>query len=175
MNLTSPGRAGYFLYLRLSLSPLANTSPTKNVDKKCGGRMGHTSNELTPKYTMERLRAGLHYRPWSRTMERGLFSWSECMVQLPWSDFLKKCFESLGPLVRCKLNVDQEEWPCTKKWMCWFFLFGYMLKKCRTFGKEIKIKVNQVWSFSWLHFLLNVSQMWLANLLTTLFTQKWLI
>ena len=58
------------------------------------------------------LRAGLHHRPWSRTMEDGLFPWSDLMVQLSWSSFLNKAF---GSLIRCKLNVDQEEWPCTKK------------------------------------------------------------
>jgi hypothetical protein len=33
------------------------------------------------------LRAGLHHGPWSRTMEHGLFPWSNLMVQLPWSQF----------------------------------------------------------------------------------------
>ena len=35
------------------------------------------------------LRAGLHHGPWSRIMQDGLFPWSDLMVQLPWSDFLK--------------------------------------------------------------------------------------
>ena len=38
----------------------------------------------------------------------------------------KSIYKAFGPLTRCKLNVDQEEWPCTKKWMCWFF-FIYAL------------------------------------------------
>ena len=38
---------------------------------------------------------------------------SHVMVFLP--------YKACGPLTSCKVNVDQEEWPCTKKWMCWFF------------------------------------------------------
>ena len=53
------------------------------------------------------LRARLHNGPWSRTMEDGIF---------PWSNFLKKSIcKAFGTLTRCKLSVDQEEWPCTKK------------------------------------------------------------
>ena len=79
---------------------------------------------------LARLRAGLHYGPWSRTMEVGLFQWSEFMVQLLWFNSLKKInFKSLGSLTRCKSNLDQEEWPCTKKWMCWFFYNKYIPKK----------------------------------------------
>ena len=49
--------------------------------------------------------------PWSQTMEGGLFPWSDLMVQLLWFDFLKNQFTKLLG----KPNVDQEEWPCTKK------------------------------------------------------------
>ena len=50
------------------------------------------------------------------------------MVQLPWSDFKRiRIYKVFGPLIRCKLNVNQKEWPGTKKWMCWFlFFFQYM-------------------------------------------------
>ena len=48
-------------------------------------------------------------------------------------------FESFGPLTRCKPNVDQEQWPCTKKWMCWFF-FKHDLKGY--FPKEKNIKFD---------------------------------
>ena len=51
-------------------------------------------------------RAGFHHGPWSRTMEDGPFQWSEFMVRLLEKKF---SFESLGPLTRCKPNVDQEE------------------------------------------------------------------
>ena len=30
-------------------------------------------------------------------------------------------YEAFGPLTRCKLYVDQEEWPCTKKRTWWVF------------------------------------------------------
>ena len=58
-----------------------------------------------------------HHGPWSQTMEDRPFP----MVQLPWSSFLIKsiCW-AFGLLARCKPNVDQEGWPCIKKWMCWF-------------------------------------------------------
>jgi hypothetical protein len=38
----------------------------------------------------------------------------------------KWILKAFGPLTRCKLNVCHEKWPCTKKWMCWFF--WYMIK-----------------------------------------------
>ena len=42
--------------------------------------------------------------------------------------FLKKpIYKAFGPLTTCKPNVDQEEWPCIKKWMCW--IFKYMSRK----------------------------------------------
>ena len=112
----------------------------------------------------------LHYGPWSRTMEDGLFQWSEFMVQLPWSDFLKKKFGKPWALSGCKLSADEEEWPCTKKWMWCFF---------NTCSKRKDLKKIQARPFSCfllgftcLHFLLNVSKMWLANLLTTIFTKQ---
>ena len=61
---------------------------------------------LGPVYTMDH-EAG--------PQKDGLFHWSEFMVQLPWFEFLKKGFESLRPLARCKPNLDQEERPCTKE------------------------------------------------------------
>ena len=74
------------------------------------------------------LRAGLHHGPWSRTMEDGPCPWSDFMIQLPWSNFFKIIYKAFGSFTRCKWNMDQEEWPCTKKWMCWFF-FKLMFKK----------------------------------------------
>ena len=35
-------------------------------------------------------RGGLHYGPWSQTIEDGLCEWSEFMVRISWSDFIKK-------------------------------------------------------------------------------------
>ena len=120
-----------------------------------------TGSSVTP-LTMI-FRAGLHYGSWSRTMEEGLFRRFEFMVRLPWFHFFKKTgFESLGSHTRCKLNVDQEESPCAKKWMCWCFL-----NVCpkRTFSCLFL-------GFIYLRFLLSVSKMWLAKLYTTIFTKK---
>ena len=58
----------------------------------------------------------------------GLFPWVDLMVKLPWSNFFKiSIYRAFGPLTSCKPNVDQEEWPCTKKWLCLFF--EYMPEK----------------------------------------------
>ena len=45
---------------------------------------------------------------------RWSFQWSKFIY-----DFLKK--QILIQFTRCKLYLVREEWPCTKKWMCWFF------------------------------------------------------
>jgi hypothetical protein len=89
------------------------------------------------------------------------------------SDFLKHWFtKPLGALTGCKPNVDQEERPCTKKWMCWFCylesLKNALLKK--------QFKFDHCLVFSWVSlvftFCLNVLQMWLANFLTTKLPKK---
>ena len=37
--------------------------------------------------------------------------------------FLKSAFlKPLGPLTRCKPNVNQDKWPCTKMWMSWKYM-----------------------------------------------------
>ena len=55
------------------------------------------------------------------TMEDGLFPWSDFMIQTSMVLFLKESsYKACGPLTRCKPNVDQEEWPCTKKWIHFF-------------------------------------------------------
>jgi hypothetical protein len=91
------------------------------------------------------------FTPWtiSLTMEKWHFSMVWYMVQLPWSGILRKNnVESLWAFNRCKPNVDQEEWPCTKKWMCWSFC-----NICPTRAiLNIKIKSNQSWPFPCPHF-----------------------
>ena len=58
-------------------------------------------------------RVGLHHGPRSRTMGDGSFSRFQ---------FNKiSIYKAFGSLNGCKLNVDEEEWPCTKMWMCWVF------------------------------------------------------
>jgi len=49
--------------------------------------------------------------PWKMAFFNDLSSWSN--FHGPTS--FKVSFKSLGPLTMCKLNVDREEWPCTKK------------------------------------------------------------
>ena len=68
------------------------------------------------------------FTPWW-LMKPGHGRWPFSMVR-----FLKKtwCTKPLGPFTRCKPNVDQEEWPCTKMWTCW--CVSYMPKK-GSFGK----------------------------------------
>ena len=45
---------------------------------------------------LRNLRAGLHHGPWSRTMEDGLFSWSDFMVWILKNPFTKPLGPSLG-------------------------------------------------------------------------------
>ena len=52
-------------------------------------------------------------------MDREVESWNMAFSMVR---FLKKSiYAAFGPLISCKLNLDQEEWPRTKKWLCWFF------------------------------------------------------
>ena len=86
------------------------------------------------------------FTPWTMTSGRG--RWLFFMVRLPWSNLdglisLKKSiYKVFGSLTRCKPQVDQEEWPCTKKWMCWFC---FNICPNRTYSK--KIEKLQVWPF----------------------------
>jgi hypothetical protein len=80
---------------------------------------------------------------------------------------LKISFESLGPLTRCKLNVEQEEWHAPKSECVGFF--KYMPKK-DNFEKHSSLTILlSYFGFTCIHFLLNVSKRWLANLITTIF------
>ena len=91
--------------------------------------------------------------PWKRAFFNGLSSWS---------DFLKKLvLKALGP----SLGVNR----------MWTKKNDHAPK--RTFLKKIQICPFSclLLGFNCLHFLLNVSKMWLANLLTTIFTKKWAI
>ena len=64
------------------------------------------------------------FTPWIMTSGHG--RWLFSMVRLPWSNFhdlisfTKSVYKVFGSLTRCKPQVNQEEWPCTKKWVCWF-------------------------------------------------------
>jgi hypothetical protein len=64
---------------------------------------------LEPVYTMDH-----EVGPWKMAFFHG----PTFMVQ-----FLKKSvYKVFWAPSRCKSNVDREEWPCTKKGTCWFFL-----------------------------------------------------
>ena len=73
---------------------------------------------LGPVYTMDR-----EAKPCKMAFS---MIWLHGPTSMVW--FLSKSYyKAFGPFIRCRLNVDQEVWPCTKKWMCWFF--KYMPKK----------------------------------------------
>ena len=57
--------------------------------------------------------------------------------------FKKSTYKAFGPLNQI---LDQEEWPCTKKWMSWIFWYG---SKKGSLGKKIEFDHSLV--FSWLH------------------------
>ena len=117
------------------------------------------------------LRVGLHNGSWSWTMEDGLFQWSSLMVNLLCSDFLKNQFtKPLSPSLGVNQMWTKKNDHAPKSEGVDFF---------NTCPKRAVLKKIQVWPFSCLflgftclHFLLNVSKMWLANLLTTIFTKK---
>ena len=69
---------------------------------------------ISPQMDFFRLRASLHQGPWSRPMKDGLFPWSNFMIQLSWSDFLKKSiYIAFGAKCKpnelhfCNLNLTQ--------------------------------------------------------------------
>ena len=75
--------------------------------------------------------------PWSFPMSKGLVSWSKFMVTITWSNSLKiYILKAFGPLTRCKPNMDQGKWPCTKKWL--FQFLQYMSPKAN-FGNFLYV------------------------------------
>ena len=65
------------------------------------------------------------FTPWTIKLDHGRWPfsmvWFDGLTSMVW--FLTKInYKAFGPLTWCKPHVDQEEWPCIKKWMCWFFL-----------------------------------------------------
>ena len=99
-----------------------------------------------------------HFTPW--TIKSDHVAWPFPVVQLPWSSFLtKSIYKAFGPLARCKPNVNQEEWPCTKKWMRWFCLIHVPKRRvwkkvhvgplcCPLFPKRFPLKI-QCNNISW--------------------------
>ena len=111
------------------------------------------------------LKGSLHPGPQSCSMSNGHFLWSHFHCQF----YEKYNYKAFGPLTRCKQDVNQVKWPCTKKWTCSFFLIyapkGIFFWPCCIFSpfssfsplnyingcqkKNIKIKqflkVNYIW------------------------------
>ena len=111
---------------------------------------------------------------WTMKLDRGRWPSSMVwlMVQLPWYDFLKKQqhTKSLGSLLGVN-RMWTKKYDHAPKSECANFLI-YMPKK-GSFEKKFKFHHSPL--FSWttcLHFLLNVSKLWLANILTTIFTKN---
>jgi len=104
--------------------------------------------------------------PWKMVFLNGPSSWSNFHV----STSLNISFQILGPHTRCKPNVDQEEWTCINRWMWWFV--GHHAQKGQL-RETFKFDRSSVFFGASLifHFLLNVSKMWLANLLKTIFRE----
>ena len=93
------------------------------------------------------LRAGLHHGPWSRIMEDDLSPWSDSMIQLSWSDFLKNKFiKPLGP----SLSVNQmwiKKNDHAPKSACVDFCFFYICPKMPFLKK--KFKFDHSLAFYW--------------------------
>ena len=94
------------------------------------------------------LRANLHHLPWSWNMEGGMFSWSNLMVQISWSDPLKKSiYKAFGPLTRCNSMWTKRNDQASKGECVGFLNISPKLAIFR--------KPNQVWPFSCLHLILS--------------------
>ena len=118
-----------------------------------------------------RVRTGLHQVPWSQTIEVGLISWADFMVQFAWSHFLINQFtKPLG----LSLGVNQmwtKKNDHAPKSEC-YDLFNICPKRAFLKKNSSLIILLSFLGFTCIHFLLNVSKMWLKNLLTIIFLLK---
>ena len=125
-----------------------------------------------------KLRASLHY---TMKLDHGRWHFSMLLVHGPTS-MVRLLQNLVWKPWALKLNVDQEEWPCTKKRLCGFF-FNTCLKRADLKNlkeiqkyKNTEIKFAHFVVFLWASLvftsLLNVSKMWLENLLTTTLKKK---
>jgi hypothetical protein len=121
------------------------------------------------------IRGSLYHRPWTRPTEDALFRGTSSWSTFHGPSSKKMIYKAVGPLIRCNLNrmwtkrIDH----ATRSGCADF----YNISPKRAILGKIK-----VWPFSCLllgftcfHFLLNLSKMWLENLLTTISTKKWAI
>ena len=93
------------------------------------------------------LRAGLHHVAWSRTMVDGLFLWSDLMVQLPWSHFIKNHFTKFLGLSVGEIECGPRGMRMHQKVNVLIF-FWYISRKGH-FGKnKIKFDHSLVFVFS---------------------------
>ena len=95
----------------LNLKEVAKACESRSITKltnaincrltKCVHNVNRDIHEHLDRYATHniiQLRATLHHGPRSKTMEDGIFPWSDFMVQLPWFDFLRNQFtKPLGP------------------------------------------------------------------------------
>ena len=108
------------------------------------------------------------FTPWTTKSDHG--RWRVSMV---WFDgptsmvrFLEiPIYKAFGPLTMCKQNVGQEEWPCTRKWTCWFFL---NMPQQGNFGKKRRIKFDHSLIFTCLHLLFHLKH-FIKNFIITSF------
>ena len=83
-------------------------------------------------------------------------TWPTFTIWTPWSklhgsiSFKHQLYKTFGHLTRCKPNVDQEEWPCTQKWVCFFL---NICPKRAYLEIKIKIKFDHSFVSSCLHLL----------------------
>ena len=92
------------------VSAYKRRSDNKEVDM-----MEYTSGvHVLCKYAQ--VRGCLHHGPWSCPMSKGIFSMVPFHVNISMGRFLKNAWilEVVGPMTRCRPNVDQEKWPCTR-------------------------------------------------------------
>ena len=87
-------------------------------------------------------------------MEDDIFLCFNLMVQLLWFNlFYKKSTKPLGPSLRCKPNLNQEEGLCAKEWIC--SKNQYMPQK-GIFEKKSKLIIHlSSFGFTSLHFLIS--------------------
>jgi hypothetical protein len=91
------------------------------------------------------------FTPWTMKSYHGRWPFSMVRLHGPTSMIRlldKSIYKALGLLTRCKLNVDQEEWPCTKNECTLFFCNIYLE---RAVWKKIKFDHSFYFSCSY-HF-----------------------
>ena len=76
-----------------------------NIASVHWGQINNACGILGSVYTMDH-----EIGSWKMAFSHGLTWWSNIHGLICW----KSIYKAFGHLIRCQLNVDQEEWPCTK-------------------------------------------------------------